>query len=212
QLAAGIAHDFNNILTVIHIYAAALARDATPESRQDLISSKILTACARAVALADKLLKSGEAEVRPSRVELNAIVRDNISGLRSLGGASIPVREELAAGDLFLEADPDQIQWSLLQLAANSVEAMPRGGTLLVRTGALDRFAFISVADTGAGMDEETQEKLFEPYFTTKGFGTGAGHGLSRLHRIVTAHGGKIDVKSKPGEGTTVTLLIPRSG
>jgi CheY-like chemotaxis protein len=120
-------------------------------------------------------------------------------------------------------ADPNQIHQALLNICLNARDAMPEGGKLLIRTGKIfgaklhERFAdakeipyaFITVSDTGTGMDEPTKSRIFEPFFTTKEVGQGAGLGLSVAYGIVSDHGGFLDVTSEPGRGTTLHVYLP---
>jgi two-component system, cell cycle sensor histidine kinase and response regulator CckA len=139
-------------------------------------------------------------------------VRDVVRGLRRLIRENITVSTELAGGDLLVEADRGQLQQVLMNLTLNASDAMPNGGTLRIRTRALDgKEVAMSVEDTGHGIPEAIRESIFEPFFTTKGPGRGTGLGLSVVHGIVTSHGGRVEVESEESQGSTFRIILPRT-
>ena len=147
-----------------------------------------------------------------TRVNLNQVVDDALYFLEArCAKAGIRVVRELATELPEVTADPAQCKQILVNLIVNAVQAMSEGGTLTVSTRADDTAAALVVQDTGPGMDEEVLEKVFLPFFTTKDVHEGTGLGLAVVHGIVTAHGGSIEVKSRPGRGTRFVIRLPAS-
>jgi len=143
-------------------------------------------------------------QTRPT--DVNAVV-ENVLALHRAGAAGVRIEKALDAGLPQIPADPDLLARALGNLVANALEAMPRGGTLRVRTATADGTVRIEVEDAGPGITEEQRTRLFEPYFTTKKGGTGLG--LAIVQGIVSDHGGRVEVKSASGAGTTFTLILP---
>ena len=226
QLAGGIAHDFNNILGVIMNYAEFVGDDLDPESQTRKDVEEIRRAAERAAALTRQLLIFSRREV--VKAELLDL-RDVVSELENLLRRALGERVELQThfGEpCLVEADPGQIEQVLVNLAVNARDAMPDGGRLVIEVerSDLDReyadmhpdtapgaYVRLKVSDTGVGMDAETVQRAFEPFFTTKGKGEGTGLGLATVYGIVTGAGGRIDIYSEPGMGTTVKIHLPES-
>jgi PAS domain S-box-containing protein len=214
RLAGGIAHDFNNMLLVILGSVSLLLdrkTDADPEWK-DLRA--IEDSAERASNLTRQLLTVARRQVfSGENVDLNAVIRDMEEMLRRSLGGDIRFEFSLSPDALAVHADPSQLHQVLLNLVVNARDAMPDGGTLTLSTrGAVveeQPVAIVEVADTGHGMDEEVLAHLFEPFFTTKG-PAGTGLGLATIYGIVTQSGGRIDVRSTAGEGTTFTVSLPR--
>jgi len=227
QLAGGIAHDFNNILGVIMNYAEFVADEQEPDSQALHDVEEIRRAAERAAALTRQLLIFSRREVvQPEVLDLRQVV----SGLENLLRRALGERVEMETffdEDLMaIEADPGQIEQVLVNLAVNARDAMPEGGRLLIEAdnAQLDsEYAYmhpdtepgdyvrLKVSDTGVGMDEKTIQRSFEPFFTTKGQAEGTGLGLATVYGIVTGAGGRIDIYSEPGMGTTVKIHLPAS-
>ena len=223
QLAGGIAHDFNNILGVIMNYAEFVADELEPGSRAHGDVEEIRRAAERAAALTRQLLIFSRREVvKPEILDLIKLIGELENLLRRALGERIEldvvIDEELWA----IEADPGQVEQVLVNLSVNARDAMPDGGRLLIEaenTELDDEYAYmhpdtapgryvrLKVSDTGVGMDAETADRVFEPFFTTKPDGTGLG--LATVYGIVTGAGGRIDVYSEPGIGTTVKVHLP---
>jgi nitrogen fixation/metabolism regulation signal transduction histidine kinase len=142
----------------------------------------------------------------PRPTDVNAVVA-RVLALHRVGAGAVQVEAALAAGLPAIAADPDLLARALGNLVANAFEAMPGGGTLSVRTAARDGTVAIEVEDNGPGITDEQRTRLFVPYFTTKKGGTGLG--LAIVQGIVADHGGRVEVKSAPGAGTTFTLILP---
>ncbi len=227
QLAGGIAHDFNNILGVIMNYAEFVADelDADSQARQDV--DEIRRAAERAAALTRQLLIFSRREVvKPELLYLRDVVTELENLLRRALGERVELITRFGEDRCPVEADPGQIEQVLVNLAVNARDAMPDGGRLVIevdRTDLDEEYAYmhpdteagtyvrLKVSDTGVGMDEETISKAFEPFFTTKGKGEGTGLGLATVYGIVTGAGGRIDIYSEPGMGTTVKVHLPAS-
>jgi len=224
HLAGGIAHDFNNLLGVILgnaeiLQDCALKGDVPPRAVQ-----RIREAAKSAVSLIDQLLAfSRRQSLKSAVLNLNDIVEHEARLLRDLIRESITLDMRLDPAAGCVRADRGQIEQVILNLAVNARDAMSRGGTLTIETSNMDvhdghfagagrvdpgRYVMLSVTDTGAGMDAETQARMFEPFYTTKEHGTGLG--LATVGGIVAQSGGYISVRSKLGHGTTIRILFPR--
>jgi PAS domain S-box-containing protein len=211
QLAGGIAHDFNNLLTVIQS-AATSARAATEEPATREALDDVLSAAASSAGLARQLLAFARKQVlKPQPDDLNEVVASFTRMIRRVLGGSIEIVQQLCSEPLPLFADVRQLEQVLMNLAVNARDAMPQGGRLTIRTAQQSGDAVLEMEDTGMGMSDETRTRLFEPFFTTKGPSGGHGLGLATVYGIVVQCGGRIDVRSAPGEGTTFTVSLPLS-
>jgi len=226
-LAGGIAHDFNNILNVIMGYGAMVADTLETGSPAKEDMNEVLIAAERAADLTRRLLVFSRKDVVTMMpVDINEI----ILGLKKMLGRiireSIEFNIELADMPLTVLADAGQIEQVLINLAVNSKDAMLEGGRLTISTGLQElnddyveaygygkpgQYALITVADTGQGMDAETQKKIFEPFFTTKGIGEGTGLGLAISYEIIKKHSGYTNIYSEPGQGTVFKIYLPFS-
>ncbi|MGZ8376743.1 MAG: PAS domain S-box protein [Gemmatirosa sp.] len=236
QLAGGIAHDFNNLLTVIN-GNLELATHEIPEdhaARGDL--AEVTTAVRRAHALVRQLLTFSRKQVLSLRaLDLNEFVRGAEKLLRRVIGEEIVLQVQLSGEPVIVQADANQLEQVLINLAINARDAMRTArhgymggrGTLTIevdvctlapshaaRWGATPtgRYARLLVRDTGHGMDEGTMSHAFEPFFTTKPVGEGTGLGLATVYAIVTQGGGAVRIDSTPGQGTQVQILLPHVG
>jgi signal transduction histidine kinase/CheY-like chemotaxis protein len=210
RLAGGVAHDFNNLLTVINGNAEVL-RTRSSNSDSSLVE-EIARAGEQAASLTRQLLTfSRKGVVAPRVLCPNA----TIASLRRMLGRLIGDRIELIA-DLdetagSIRIDPGQLEQVLVNLAINARDAMPNGGSLILRTRGRPGHVRIEVIDTGTGMDKATLTRVFEPFFTTKPDGEGTGLGLATVKSIVEQAGGTIDVLSEPGRGAAFTIEFPLS-
>jgi PAS domain S-box-containing protein len=225
QLAGGVAHDFNNLLGVIMNYAEFVAQEIEPGSQALEDVQEIRRAAERATALTRQLLIFSRRDVVKFEVlDLNAIISQVENLLRRALGERVELQTAFAEGLSAIEADRGQIEQVLVNLAVNARDAMPGGGRLAIETAnvELDQdfadshpgteagpYVRLTVSDTGEGMDEEVIQRAFEPFFTTKGEGTGLG--LATVYGIVTQAGGRIDLYSEAGMGTTVKVHLPAS-
>jgi PAS domain S-box-containing protein len=214
QLAGGVAHDFNNLLTVINGYADILMSDSSLEASTRSMIAQIHEAGTRSASLTAQMLAFSRRQVLEPRVlNLNERVRNVEKLLSRLIGEDVILTTHLEAERADVKVDPGQLDQVLINLAVNARDAMPQGGNLTVGTATVDlrdgRFIVLAVSDTGIGMDDLTRERIFEPFFTTKGPGKGTGLGLAVVHGIVTQSGGRIEVESAVGRGTTLKMYIP---
>ncbi|HEY3754873.1 MAG TPA: two-component regulator propeller domain-containing protein [Opitutaceae bacterium] len=222
QLAGGIAHDFNNLLTAIITYTDLLLEANLPEEARHSGLKEIRNASQRATSLTRQLLAfSRQQQLQPQFVDLNVLLGEMQKMLQRLIGENIMLALILDRSPAVVRADPGQLQQIVLNLALNARDAMPQGGRLLIQTadvpssgGPADmegRKVMLLVSDTGTGMAPEVKARLFEPFFTTKGVGKGTGLGLSTVYGIVRQSGGRIEVATALGAGTTFRIYIPRA-
>jgi two-component system, cell cycle sensor histidine kinase and response regulator CckA len=225
QLAGGVAHDFNNLLTVIGGHVEMILHTTDDEDLRGRLA-QVKQAADRAATLTRQLLAFSRRQVlRTKVVNLNQVIGNLIAMLQRLIKEDV-VLTFLPQLDLgCVKADPYQIEQVLINLAVNAQDAMPRGGQLTIETRNLliehhavrqpeelepGEYVQIVVRDTGHGMDREVQARVFEPFFTTKQMGAGTGLGLSMAYGIVKQSGGHIGLESKPGEGCTFRIHLPR--
>ena len=221
-LAGGVAHDFNNLLTVVLGNVELLLHDTGPSERSRL--EEIQSAANRGATLVSQLLAFSRRQVMVRRVlDLNAMVTEVRPLLSRLIGEHIELVVWLAPGPLPVQADPTQLQQTIINLATNARDAMTGGGTLTIETERADRapagttlpegrYVALAVRDTGAGMDEATRRLVFHPFFTTKEVGKGTGLGLATVHGIVEQSGGQVLVESEPGHGSCFRVFLPLVG
>jgi two-component system cell cycle sensor histidine kinase/response regulator CckA len=226
RLAGGVAHDFNNHLTVITGYCdMLLGRLEAGDGRREEIE-EIRAAGERAGTLTQQLLafsRKQMAERKP--LNLNEVVAESGKMLRRLIGEHVEIVTVLDPALGLVVADRGQMNQILMNLTINGRDAMPGGGRIDIETANVDlgrdgalphkdaaagSYVRLSVADTGAGMSQETIEHVFEPFFTTKGLGIGTGLGLSTVYGIVRQSGGWIQVDSRLGEGSRFQIYLPR--
>ena len=224
-LAGGISHDFNNILTAIIGYANLLKMKAPADDPQRPYIEQILASSARAANLTQGLLAFSRKQViNPRPLDINDATRRIEKLLHRVIGEDVELRTDLASAEVTILADSSQLEQVLMNLATNARDAMPRGGTLTVRTeiamigedfrkkhGFVDpgSYACISVCDTGDGMDQKTRDHIFEPFFTTKEPGKGTGLGLAIVYGIMKQNNGYVLVDSEPGKGSCFRLYFP---
>ncbi|MES2180281.1 MAG: PAS domain S-box protein [Gemmatimonadota bacterium] len=223
-LAGGVAHDFNNLLSVMLGASESIGRDLPASSPLQEDVKDIRDSAERGAALTRQLLSLGRREVRaPELLELNQVVT-NVSRLlfRALG-PQVRTDVHRAPGSLYIMADAGQLEQVIVNLAINSRDAMPAGGSLTLTTAVrtlseseaavigieAGTYAALEVLDDGMGMDEPTRARAFEPFFTTKGPHSGTGLGLSTVYGIARQSGGGVTLDSAPGAGTRVRLYFP---
>lgn len=227
QLAAGVAHDFNNILTIIQGHASRL-RDANGLQPQVGASVEQVTIAAdRAANLTRQLLTFCRKQAMlPKVMDINETVTHVSTMLERILGEDIALDAKLGKDLPFISADSGMMELIIINLACNSRDAMPKGGSLLIATSSIDinaayvqkqpkarsgRHVCLTVKDTGCGMNPETLRRVFEPFFTTKDVGKGTGLGLATVYGIVDQHRGWIEVTSEPGKGTTFNIYLPET-
>jgi len=225
HLAGGIAHDFNNILNIIMGYSELLV---SPKSTPSLLKkglSSIFEATRRGASLTQQLLAFGRKQVlQPRVIDLNHVLSEVQKMLSRVMGEDIELVTNFHSSTAFIEADPNQIERMLINLAINAREAMPAGGRLVMETRSVgpedlsllpearrhsSRHVLLTITDTGSGMDEQTIDHIFEPFFTTKQRGQGTGLGLAQVYGIVQQSNGSISVNSILGEGTEFRIYFP---
>lgn len=225
QLAGGVAHDFNNILMVIMGYADVLKSDNNLDDQHQQKVQKILSAAEKASKLTHNLLTFSRKQVMKTRVaNLNEIVLHIQEFIGRIIGEDIQLASILSADGLLVDVDSAQIEQVLINLATNARDAMPDGGRLTIETGrqSIDtssaqgnecclagNYAWVSVSDTGIGMEETTRQKIFEPFFTTKEPGRGTGLGMAIVYGIIRQHKGFIKLSSEKNIGTTFRIYLP---
>ncbi len=218
QLAGGIAHDFNNILSAIIGYSNLVQIKLPPDDPVRKYVDQIVASSGKAAILTQSLLAFSRKQIiDPKPMDVNGAITGTKKLLSRLITEDIVLRTELCPGFLIVMADLVQIDQVLMNLVANARDAMPTGGILTISTKRVNgtdgergnRFACISVSDTGVGMDARTKEKVFEPFFTTKESGKGTGLGLAIVYGIIQQHNGSISVASELGHGTTFEVFLP---
>jgi signal transduction histidine kinase/CheY-like chemotaxis protein len=227
QLTGGIAHDFNNLLGVI-IGSVEFLMDAVRNSPEHTeLAREILNSALSGSLLTRRLLAVARNQpLRPQRVDLNALLQDNVAMLRRTLGEAIHIEATRSPELWCTSADPSQIGDALLNLALNARDAMPQGGSLTIEAanfhldarGAApyselrnDDYVVLTVADTGVGMSDAVVRQAVEPFFTTKPPSAGSGLGLSMAYGFAKQSGGHLDIESAVGVGTKVRLYLPRA-
>jgi PAS domain S-box-containing protein len=212
ELTGGIAHDFNNLITVIRGSAEMLKRpDLDPQKRERYLDAIVETSD-RAASLTGHLLAFGRRQaLKPEVIDLNVRLDALAELLGRMLGSHIEVKLDLARDLWRVEADPAQLESALLNAAINARDAMPEGGTITLSTANCEKAGEVCVAvtDTGEGMEQEVLDRAFEPFFTTKSVGKGTGLGLSQIHGFAAQTGGRAEIESQPGRGTTVRVYLP---
>ncbi|MBM4439070.1 MAG: GAF domain-containing protein [Candidatus Rokubacteria bacterium] len=213
ELAASIAHELNNPLTVILGHAQMLRMHAEDDSSQARKLEKVESEALRAAKITRGLLDfSRRREPKHEPVSVNALVPRALDLINSkLRGRTITVDTILEERAPMIHGDADQLTQVLINLAGNAIDAMGESGRLTVTTSSTEDGLELAVQDTGAGMDAEQVNRIFEPFYTTKPEGKGTGLGLSVTLGILKSHGGVIAVESAPGRGTTMRVRLPRN-
>lgn len=225
RLAGGVAHDFNNLLTVVGGYAALMQMQVQHDPVLLDFVTQIVKASERASSLTNQLLAFSRKQViEPRPLDVDLAIDDMSRMIQRIIGDDIKLELQLTPHIPRIMADPGQFTQVLMNLAVNSRDAMPEGGTLRIATEVavfddayaaahLDaqpgRYVCVLISDTGIGMDEATRSRIFEPFFTTKGAGKGTGLGLATVYGIIKQSGGHILVDSAPGRGATFRMYFP---
>jgi signal transduction histidine kinase len=216
EMSATVAHEIRNPLGAMGIWAGLLDRDIPAEDPRKKTLSKIIEGLARLNRIVSNLLvytRPVKAEFR--KVNLHALVREILDFMEieiERQGQAVTVDKSWDDKEpVYVMADPEKMQQVIMNLCQNAVQAMPRGGSLIVRVDKPLRSpattAFFRIADTGIGIDKENITKIFDPFFTTKENGTGLG--LAIVKKFIESHAGTIEVQSQPGKGTEFTVYLP---
>jgi PAS domain S-box-containing protein len=217
ELTGGLAHDFNNLMTVVAGSADFLLRkpDLSDEKRRQYLEAIAETAD-RATTLTNHLLAFGRRQpIKPEVLDLNVRLDALAEVLLRTLGQNIQIDLDLARGLGRVEVDTAQLETAILNAAVNARDAMPDGGMLTLSTRPRvengKKFVELAIGDTGSGMPRQTVERAFEPFFTTKEVGKGTGLGLSQIHGFAAQAGGRAEIRSREGHGTTITMILPRT-
>jgi two-component system, NtrC family, sensor histidine kinase HydH len=209
QLSAGLAHEIRNPLASIEGAATVLQRQPASEERRAEFLQIIQKECRRLNLLLTNFLNFA----KPPAPEYKTIVVEQMFDAvimlaeHAIPGNSIVLRKQFAANLPPVECDPEQITQVLVNLTINAIQAMPKGGEILLSTQPGDRYVAIQVRDEGSGVSEQDRERIFDPFYTTKEFGTGLGLAIS--HQIVQQHGGNLTARRNSGRGMTFTVQLP---
>lgn len=224
-LAGGIAHEFNNLLQSVQGYAELLLMGKDPADADYPRLKAICRAAMRGGELTQQLLtfsRKSESKLRP--IGLNQEIQETVRILERTLPKMIKIQLELADDLPLVQADPQQIEQVLINLALNARDAMPQGGTLTIESGKLlvdvdespiqaklppGEYVRLRVKDTGHGMDSTLISRIFDPFFTTKEVGKGTGLGLAIVYGIIQNHSGAITCESEPGKGTCFDIYFP---
>nr|WP_246307493.1 ATP-binding protein [Azospirillum melinis] len=217
QLTGGIAHDFNNLLQALASCLQLVGRRAKEPSIQPLLETG-QQAIDRGAKLVQQLMAFARRQtLRPEPMD----VRDRLLGMADLLTrairADITLETQVEPGLWPVEVDPTQFELAILNLAVNARDAMPEGGRLRVTArnrpadGASGDLVQVTVSDTGTGMEPEVKARVFEPFFTTKEVGKGSGLGLAQVYGFTRQSSGRVEIDSAPGQGTAVSLFLPRT-
>ena len=226
RLTGGIAHDFNNLITTITVYSELLRAELPKDSRQLEDVAQIESSAAEAASLVRSLLSlARNGSVQSAVLDLNEVVRGMADLIRHLIGQHSELDLRLWKDDCRVSANLDQLHQVLINLVLNARDAMPTGGRLAIEVAPLDRrlrpaaelpelapdreFVTLVLSDDGAGMDAQTRDRAFEPFFSTKDPSRGSGLGLSSVYGIVKQCGGHIRVDSELGVGSRFEIFLP---
>lgn len=224
QMTGGVAHDFNNLLTAVLGNLELAMRRGQDQSIRRFLQGAIQAAQRGAKITSQLLAFSRTQRLQTEAIDLNSIVVRMGDLLFRTIGATVRIESNLEKNLWWAIADPSQIESVILNLAVNARDAMPTGGRLTITTANVPRderrkpeelvegdYVALAVSDTGTGMPDQVLRKAFEPFFTTKPVGSGTGLGLSQVYGIAKQSGGGVAIATKVGEGTTVTVYLPRT-
>ncbi len=222
QLSGGIAHDFNNLLTVILGNLEIVQKRIGDDPKLTRLLENATQGALRGVSLTQRMLAfARRQELKTEAVDIPQLVQGITGLLRSSLGPNIKIETRFPLELDRVLADTNQLELAILNLATNARDAMPDGGSVIIKAEhevvleqaqhalAAGHYVCLSLTDTGAGMDANTLASAKDPFFTTKGLGKGTGLGLSMVHGFIEQLGGRFVLKSDPGQGTTAELWLP---
>jgi len=225
RLAGAVAHDFNNLLQVVQGYTEAIKQGLTPGSSYHEEAGLVLTAVSRARELVQRLLTYSRYDaLQPQLVDLNSVVEQVVAMSRGALPAKIAVSMRLDPDLPLIYADPQLLEQAFMNLLLNARDALPGEGRIEIETAVCDlgrefcatrpwaragRYVEVTVADNGCGIFPDARERIYEPFYTTKGFGQGTGLGLATTYSICKQHQGYIDFESELDVGTTFHIFLP---
>ncbi len=226
QLAGGVAHDFNNLLIVISGYSNNLLATIDKDNPHYKSAIQINKAADRAASLTRQLLAFSRKQIlQPKLIDINHLIHDMEKMLKRLIGENIILQTQLENKLNKILADPGQIEQVIMNLVVNARDAMPDGGELIISTESIvfnkrdinpkdvedGEYVLLKICDSGIGIDNAIQDRIFEPFYTTKEKGKGTGLGLSTVYGIVEQSGCHITIDSEKNIGTTFNIYIPKS-
>ncbi|MEY9542561.1 PAS domain S-box-containing protein [Bradyrhizobium diazoefficiens] len=217
QLTGGVAHDFNNLLAAV-LGSLELLKKRLPTDDPKILRlvENAMQGAVRGASLTQRMLAfARKQDLRPAVVDVRELVRGMTSLLKFEAGIGVETRFPMHLPKV--KVDANQLELAILNLAVNARDAMPDGGQITIAAreeqgeGGLSSSGYValSVSDTGCGMSDEILKHAQEPFFTTKGVGKGTGLGLSMVHGLAEQSGGRLVLKSRPGEGTTADIWLP---
>jgi PAS domain S-box-containing protein len=226
QLTGGLAHDFNNLLAVT-LGNAEILSEQLGDGKGGNMANTIIRAARRGGELTHRLLSFSRQQTLSSElVDVNSLIAGMADMLNRTLGETIEIVTKDADDPCCAKADPGQLEIALLNLAVNSKDAMPEGGSLILESANVQLgdediaddldvmpgdYVMLSVTDTGTGMTPEVLEHVYEPFFTTKGVGEGSGLGLSMVHGFAAQSDGFVHIESQVGKGTSIRIYLPRA-
>lgn len=213
SLAGGIAHDMNNVLAAVLGLGSVLQVKLAHDPALGRAVETILHAAGRGRDLVKGLTDFARKDLlEPRPLDLNALIKKEAALLHRTTLQRVELVLDLDPELPQVLGDPNALANALMNLCVNALDAMPKGGRLRLLTSHQDRQVQVRVEDTGEGMSPETQKRALEPFFTTKAVGKGTGLGLSMVYGTLKAHGGTIEIRSEPGQGTQIRLTLPALG
>ncbi len=217
-MTSGIAHDFNNMLAIItgNIELIEIEKDKDKILQKVQIIKKAARGSAETIKRLQKYAKTKSDELPSQTINLNDLVREAMAISAPMWkdgphaeGLSVEIIENLTEDESIILGDETDLREAVINMIFNSVDAMPQGGKIHIATYAKDETVYLELSDNGTGMTVETKNRIFDPFFTTKGMDH-SGLGMSMLYGTIKRHNGSIDIKSAPGEGTTLTIVLPK--
>jgi len=226
-LAGGVAHDINNVLGVILASASVIETEVGEDNLSAECVKDIITACRQGRDLTRNLLAfARKGKYVTKIIDIENVINNTKNLLEHTIQKKITIETHVSQDSLIIEGDRSQIDQAMMNVCINGIEAMNGSGKLTIDADSISiddsnyleyedmkpgSYVRIVVTDTGTGMDKQTLKRAFEPFFTTKDSGQGTGLGLSMVYGSISNHGGDVSIKSEPGSGTRITMLIPSS-